>query len=396
MLDKIPSAQPDPIISLSNSFNQDARSQKIDLGIGVYKNNLGITPIMQAVKTAQLHLAKNQTTKSYIGLSGRENFNQLITHLLLKNTQSYDRCSCIQTPGASGALRMLADLIYLAKPNSRVWLSDPSYVNHKPIMQAAGLNIQYYPYFDRTTKQVNISNILESLAKTKKDDIVLLHGCCHNPTGAELHFEHWQAISELAQKIGFIPFIDISYQGLGSGLEQDIQGLQILANSVEQMLIAQSCSKNFGLYRERTGAAIIIANNKRQAINAREKTLELVRKTYTMPPDHGAAIVETILTDKVLTNLWHQELNEMRNEMKKLRQHLKIALAKRFENNDFDFIENHQGMFSMLNLTASQMNILKTKFAIYALPDSRINIAGLKISQVDNFADAIFAVAKYK
>ncbi|WP_283132643.1 aromatic amino acid transaminase [Enterovibrio norvegicus] len=393
MLDLLTPAQQDPILSLSIAYRQDTRTDKMDLGIGVYKDSQGNTPIMQAVKVAQQQLADEQTTKSYVGLAGNEAFNQAMTDLLLKGTDGYQRCATVQTPGASGALRMLADLMFLAKPVTTVWISDPSYVNHKPVMEAAGLTVKFYPYFNAATKQVDADAMLDALSKAGSDDVVLLHGCCHNPTGADIRPEHWQVINELAQKNGFTPFVDIAYQGFGAGLEEDAQGLRLLADSVEEMLIATSCSKNFGLYRERTGAAIVIGKNAQEAMNAKGRVLQLARATYTMPPDHGAAIVETILTSDALTQQWRSELDAMRGRIVSLREALCASLAERCGDNRFDFIKQHQGMFSMLGLSPEQIGKLRDEFGIYAVGDSRINVAGLTESRINYLADALVKVS---
>lgn len=394
MLDLLTPAQQDPILSLSIAFREDPRTEKMDLGIGVYKDSKGITPIMQAVKAAQQQLAETQTTKSYVGLAGSEVFNQSMVDLLLKGTDGYSRCAAVQTPGASGALRMLADLMYLAKPITTVWITNPSYVNHKPVMEAAGLTVKYYPYFDMTTKQVDGEAMLAALSKAGPDDVVLLHGCCHNPTGADIRHEHWEAINELAQKNGFTPFVDIAYQGFGSGIEEDAAGLRLLADSVEEMLIATSCSKSFGLYRERTGAAIVIGKNKEEAMNAKGRILQLARATYTMPPDHGAAIVQTILTDDALTTQWREELNTMRNRIVSLREGLSSALSARTGDNRYDFIKSHKGMFSVLGLSVEQVAKLRDEFGIYAVGDSRINIAGLTEAKIDYLADALITISE--
>lgn len=394
MLDLLSPAQQDPILSLSIAFREDPRADKMDLGIGVYKDSKGQTPIMQAVKAAQRQLADTQTTKSYVGLAGSEAFNSAMADLLLKGTDGYSRSAAVQTPGASGALRMLADLMYLTKPISTVWISNPSYVNHKPVMEAAGLTVKFYPYFNTETKQVDADAMLDALAGAGPDDVVLLHGCCHNPTGADIRPEHWQAINQLAQKKGFTPFVDIAYQGFGDGLEEDAYGLRLLADSVEEMLIATSCSKNFGLYRERTGAAIVIGKNTQEADNAKGRILQLARATYTMPPDHGAAIVETILTSDDLTKQWKEELDAMRGRIVTLREGLSAALAARTGDNRFDFIKQHKGMFSMLGLTQEQVCKLRETFGIYVVGDSRINVAGLTESRINYLADALMAVTR--
>lgn len=394
MLERLSLAMLDPILSLSIDFKKDTRLEKMDLGIGVYKDCQGDTPIMQAVKVAQQYLANVQTTKSYVGLAGNASFNQVITDVVLKKSDAYFRSATVQTPGASGALRMLADLIYVANPMSKVWISNPSYVNHKPVMEAAGLDVRFYPYFNFQNKQVDTNAMLDVLAKAGPDDVVLLHGSCHNPTGADISLDDWKAISELAQQNGFTPFVDMAYQGFGSGLEEDAQGLRLLANSVEEMLIATSCSKNFGLYRERTGAAILIGKRFDDAANAKGRILQLARSTYTMPPDHGAAIVNLILSSESLTRQWQEELDQMRNRIIHLRSELTHALRMRFDDDRFDFIDTHKGMFSMLGLTSEQIVKLKAEFGIYVVGDSRINVAGINESRIDYFADALVAVTR--
>lgn len=394
MLEKLPTAKSDPILSLSAAFRNDERPEKIDLGIGVYKDNAGNTPIMAAVKEAEKELSLSQTSKGYVGLAGNEGFNAAITALLLDGSDATSRSATVQTPGASGALRLLGELVHLSKPRTRVWLSNPSYINHKPLMEAAGLEVKFYPYLDIQTMNVNVNAMLDALSQAGKDDVVLLHGCCHNPTGADISFAHWQAIAQLAQKNGFIPFVDIAYQGLGQGLNEDAKGVRLLAGSVEEMIIATSCSKNFGLYRERTGAAIVIGKNAKEAQNAKGCIMQLARATYTMPPDHGAAIVETILSNETLTQQWKEELNEMRSRIFLVRKALSAALNTRFNDGRFDFIASHQGMFSLLGLPAQPLEKLKTDFGIYVVGDGRVNMAGLNESSIDYFADALFSVTK--
>ncbi|OOE88049.1 amino acid aminotransferase [Salinivibrio sharmensis] len=394
MLDLLSPAQQDPILSLSLAYRDDPREHKMDLGIGVYRDSHGQTPIMQAVKAAQQSLAQNQQTKAYVGLAGNENFNQAMVDLLLKGTDAYDRCAAVQTPGASGALRMLADLMNLAKPVTTVWLTDPSYVNHKPVMEAAGLTVKFYPYFNRDTKMVDTDAMLNALSQAGADDVVLLHGCCHNPTGADISLKEWEAITELANRNGFTPFVDIAYQGFGDGVEEDARGLRILADNVEEMLIATSCSKSFGLYRERTGAAIVVGKSAKEAQNAKGRILQLARSTYTMPPDHGAAIVETILTDDVLTKQWRDEIEAMNTRINTLREGLTAALRDRTGDGYFDFIQHHRGMFSVLGLTVDQVNQLRDRHGVYAVGDSRINIAGLAERHIDKLADALVDVTR--
>ncbi|WP_318411985.1 amino acid aminotransferase [Photobacterium leiognathi] len=393
MFKSLSPAQLDPILSLSIAYREDPRENKMDLGIGVYRNSQGETPIMQAISQAEQRLLQTQTTKSYVGLAGSEVFNQSMMDLLLSGTSAHARSAAVQTPGASGALRMLADLIHIAQPDTTVWLTNPSYVNHKPVMEAAGLKVKFYPYFDPDTKQVNSQAMLAELAKAGPKDVVLLHGCCHNPTGADIRFEDWQAITALANKNGFMPFVDIAYLGFGDGLEQDGAGLKFMADNVEEMVVATSCSKNFGLYRERTGAAIIISDSQQEAQKAKGRILTLARSSYTMPPDHGAALVAEILNDQQLTQTWKDELDQMYGRILRLRQGLTQAIRQR-GSDQFDFIEQHKGMFSVTGLTPEQILILREQYGIYAVGDGRINIAGLQEQHIDHLADALISVTR--
>lgn len=393
MLQNIATPAKDPILSLSIEYRADDRDNKVDLGIGVYRNDQGQTPIMKAVSDSAKAIAAEQTTKAYVGLAGCEVFNQSMVDLLLRDTSAYERVSAIQTPGASGALRMLADLIKSTEPDATVWISNPSYINHQPVMEAAGLKVKHYNYFNPATKQVDSAAMMADLAKAGPKDIILLHGCCHNPTGADIRLSDWIAITELALKNGFIPFVDIAYQGFGDGLEADAAGLRFMADRVPQMFIATSCSKNFGLYRERTGAAMVIAANIEIAMNAKAKLLQMARATYTMPPDHGAAIVGRILNDAALTLSWRTELDEMQKRLLGLRSNLCAALRDETQSTQFDFIEQHKGMFSVIGFNGDQMAVLKSEHGIYAVGDGRINIAGMQEQHIDYIAKSVASVA---
>lgn len=393
MFSQLSPAQPDPILSLSLIYNADQRDHKMDLGIGVYRNNHGQTPIMAAISQAEHRLLQTQTTKSYVGLAGSEVFNQCMIDLLLAETSAHSRAAGVQTPGGSGALRMLADLMHVANANTTVWLTDLSYVNHRPVMEAAGLKVKYYPYFDRDTKQVNTDAMLSALAQAGANDVVLLHGCCHNPTGADISFEAWQAITALANKNGFVPFVDMAYLGFGDGLEQDGAGLKFMADNIEEMMIATSCSKNFGLYRERTGAALLVGDTLSNAQKAKGRILTLARASYTMPPDHGAALVADILTNSVLTAVWKQELIMMQQRIIGLRQSLVNTLVAK-GCDQFSFIADHKGMFSMTGLSPDKIMRLRDEFAIYAVGDGRINVAGLQEQQIDALATALMTVSQ--
>jgi len=382
----------DPILSLGLAYQQDTREKKLDLGVGVYRDEQGRTPIMQAVSLAAQRIVDQQTTQGYLGLAGNAAYNQAMLDLLLTGTDGYLRAIALQTPGASGALRLLAELIASTRPNATVWLSDPSYVNHQPIMQAAGLKVRFYPYFDHASKQVNEQLMLEKISQLGPDDVVLLHGCCHNPTGADISLSAWQTITELALRNGFLPFIDLAYQGFGSGLDEDIQGLKLLADSVPELLIASSNSKNFGLYRERVGVAIVVGKTLQQAQNAQGKLFQIARQNYTMPPNWGAEIVAQILTDQRLYKQWQDELTGMNQRILSLR----TALAKEFQvqsnSSQFDYLLKHQGMFSLTGLTTLQTESLREQHAIYIVEGGRINIAGLAQAAIPNLVNAFLQV----
>ena len=392
MLSNLPAPTLDSIVAISLAFKEDTRPEKVDLGIGVYKNSAGETPIMEAVKQAQQIILDTQKTKAYVGFGGCEEFNKCATDLVFGDSLVKDRIATIQTPGASGGLRMLADLIKFAQSDSTIWLSNPSYANHHPIMEAAGLKVKLYSYFNPRTKLVDSERMLAELAHAGPKDIVLLHGSCHNPTGADIDFETWKAITELAQKNGFTPFVDFAYQGFGDGLEEDARGLRYMAERVGEMFLTSSCSKNFGLYRERIGAAMVLGENASHATNAKSKLFALARTTYTMPPDNGAAIVRTVLQNEQLTAIWKSELIQMQQRLLSLRQSLCNQLRNQHNTSQFDFIESHKGMFTMLGLTPDQMVRLREEFAIYALVDGRINVAGLTEKDIPYVADAIMKV----
>lgn len=394
ILDNLVAAAADPILSLSVACRADERAHKIDLGIGVYRDNEGNTPVMQAIKQAETRLLAEQQSKVYVGMPGNESFNESMMDLLIGNGASKARAVGVQTPGASGALRMLADVIKLSAPDATVWLSDLSYANHAPIMKTAGLKVRYYTYFDTQTKLVNSEGMLADIAQAGEKDVVLLHGCCHNPTGADLSFDDWKALTALAQKQGFLPFIDIAYQGFGEGMEADVAGFRYLAERVESYLIASSCSKNFGLYRERTGLAVIVGKTREQSNNIKTRLLECARSTYTMPPDHGAALVDMILRDPSLKQTWLDEVDAMRARVQGLREQLAGALREKSGHSHFDFIAQHKGMFSVLGIRPEEAQALRQQHAIYLVDSGRINIAGMQEAHIDYIAEKLLEVTK--
>lgn len=384
----------DPILQLMQTFREDTRPDKVDLGIGVYKDDAGNTPIMAAVHEAERRLLEGETTKSYVGPAGAAGFNNAMAELILGSNSRLirdGRTSVVQTPGGCGALRMAAEFLRLCKPDTTVWVSTPTWANHLPLLGGAGLAIREYPYLNPDTLEVDFAAMLGTLEGARAGDVVLLHGCCHNPSGADLSQSQWQEITGLIQRKGLLPFVDMAYQGLGEGLEADAAGLRHLADSVPEMLIAASCSKNFGLYRERTGALALISATATVNSAATSQLLSVIRSHYSMPPAHGAAIVETILGDDGLRAQWQEELSGMCERILHLRHGFAAALAPV---GDFSFIARQRGMFSFLGVSPEQVNELRAKHGIYMLESSRVNVAGLNDRVMPRVADAIRDVLK--
>lgn len=392
MFERLSAPKQDPILGLTLAIQADQRSDKMDLGIGVYRNADGATPIMAAVRQAQREQAENQTTKSYIGLAGNEGFNAALIDLLLAGTAAHSRATGIQTPGASGALRMLAELIKSARPDATVWISNPSYVNHRPVMEAAGLKVADYTYFDAATKQVDEAAMLDQIATLGEQDVLLLHGCCHNPTGADISPQAWQRIAELSAQQGFLPFVDIAYQGFGDGLMEDAAGLRLLADRLPELLIATSCSKNFGLYRERTGAAIVVGHTLEASLKAKGRILEVARGTYTMPPDHGAALVTAILERDDLKAMWMDELTAMNRRINHLRAELVRHFRDSSDSGRFDYFGEHRGMFSVTGLANDQIDALRIDHGIYMVGGGRMNVAGLAEGDIPRLVKSFLSV----
>lgn len=382
----------DPILQLMQTFREDLRPEKVDLGIGVYKDDAGNTPIMAAVHNAERQLLEGETTKGYVGPAGSAGFNEAMARLILGGDSPLTRdgrTSVVQTPGGCGALRMAAEFLRLCHPQTTVWVSTPTWANHLPLLGGAGLTIREYPYLNRETLQVDFAAMLESLEEARAGDVVLLHGCCHNPSGADLSFEQWREVTDLIQRKGLLPFVDMAYQGLGDGLDTDATGLRHLASQVPEMLVAASCSKNFGLYRERTGALMLISETAGISQAATSQLLSVIRSHYSMPPAHGAAIVETILGDNDLQQQWQNELNGMCERILHLRHAFAEALAPA---GDFRFIARQRGMFSFLGVDPDQVRTLREEHGIYMLDSSRVNVAGLNDKVLPRVAEAIRSV----
>jgi aspartate aminotransferase len=371
------------------TFREDDRPDKVDLGIGVYKDDAGNTPIMAAVHEAERRLLEGETTKSYVGPAGSAGFNNAMAELILGSSSPLvrdGRVSVIQTPGGCGALRMAAEFLRLCNSDTKVWVSTPTWANHLPLLGGAGLTIREYPYLNPETLQVDFGAMLETLEQAEAGDVVLLHGCCHNPSGADLTLAQWQEVTSLIQRKGLLPFVDMAYQGLGEGLDADAAGLRHLAGAVPEMLIAASCSKNFGLYRERTGALALISETETVNAAATSQLLSVIRSHYSMPPAHGASIVETILDDDDLRSQWHKELGGMCERILHLRHAFADALAPV---GDFDFIAHQRGMFSFLGISPEQVGRLRKEHGIYMLESSRVNVAGLNDRVLPQVASAL-------
>lgn len=379
----------DKILALMQMYRDDPRDQKVDLGVGVYKNAEGVTPVMRAVKAAEQRIIDEQATKAYTGLAGDPAYADAMIGLILDTAVERNKIAAVATPGGTGAVRQAFELIKMANPNARVFVSDPTWPNHVSILKYVGIETVVYRYFDAETRAVNFDGMIEDLKSAKEGDVVLLHGCCHNPTGANLNLTQWKAVVELLNERGLIPMIDIAYQGFGDGLEEDAAGVRLVASSVPECLIAASCSKNFGIYRERTGLLMAISQ-KGDAEGLNQKTLAyLNRQNYSFPPDHGARVVTTILNDPELRADWQKELEETRLGMLALRQQLADELQRLTGSDRFGFIAEHRGMFSLLGTTPELVEKMRVDAGIYMVGDSRLNIAGLNAKTVPILAKAI-------
>ncbi len=386
---------PDPILGLSAAYRADANPSKVDLGVGVYKDANGNTPVMRAVKRAEEILVASQNSKAYVAPTGAAGYNEIIASLMLGNTLKQflsDRRVTVQTPGGCGGLRIAAEFIRHANPDATVWVSDPTWANHIPLLGSAGLKFKQYPYYDHSTHSVKFDEMLCCLSEVPKGDLVLLHGCCHNPSGADLTREQWLAVREVALAQGFTVFIDLAYQGLGDGLDADVFGVRLLAESLPELIVVSSCSKNFGLYRERTGALTVICETAEAAAAVTTLLASAARANYSMPPDHGAAIVQTIMENPELSSDWDFELKEIRDRINSLRALLVARLQTAGVDRDFSFIEKEKGMFSFLGVRKDQIQTLIHKYSIYLVGSSRINIASMNEDNIDYIVQSIKAV----
>ncbi len=387
MFERLQPLPSDPILGLSSAFRLDNNPNKVDLGVGVYKDEQGNTPILKSVADAQRRVQQQELSKAYQGPAGNMAFNQQMQSLIFGvNSPLVDRLTSLQTPGGCGALWLGAKLIANSRGSATIWVSRPTWANHIPLMEGAGLTVKEYPYYDPNTQEVDVDAMMAALAKVPEGDLVLLHGCCHNPCGTDLSLDAWQAIADLSLKNGFTPFVDLAYQGFGEGLEEDVQGLRCLASKVPELLVAGSCSKNFGLYRERTGVLSVLASTASAAEIVFSHMQNASRAVYSMPPAHGASVVDAILSCELLSAQWQGEVEEMRVRIKSLRGNLSTALAPY---GDFSFISQQSGMFSFLGLSVEQVLRLKNEFSIYMVDSSRINLAGINKMNLPYLAESI-------
>lgn len=395
MFESISAAPADPILGLADLFRADDRPHKINLGIGVYKDETGNTPVLTSVKKAEQYLLENETTKNYLSIDGLADFARCTQELLFGAENALiaaGRARTAQTPGGTGALRVAADFLATQTSVKRVWVSNPSWPNHKNVFNAAGLDVCEYAYYDAENHTLDFDGMLAALQEAKAGDVVLFHGCCHNPTGIDPTAEQWNQLAQLSQAKGWLPLFDFAYQGFARGLNEDAEGLRIFAASHQELIVASSYSKNFGLYNERVGAITLVAADAATAETAFSQVKYTIRANYSNPPAHGAAVVATILSNSALRTIWEQELTDMRQRIQRMRQLFVNTLAEKGAKNDFSFIIRQNGMFSFSGLTKDQVIRLREEFGVYAVNSGRVNVAGMTPDNMSALCEAIVAV----
>ena len=395
MFENIKAAPADPILGLGEAFKSETRANKINLGIGIYKDAQGATPIMRAVKEAETRLLAKENSKNYLGIDGIADYNQRTKALLFGADSpiiAQDRARTVQSLGGTGALRIAAEFIKRQTKAQNVWISTPTWPNHNAIFNAVGMTIREYHYYDAERKALDWDNLIADLSNANEGDVVLFHGCCHNPTGIDPTPEQWKQLAELSIKNGWLPLFDFAYQGLANGLNEDAIGLRTFAANHKELLVASSFSKNFGLYNERVGAFTLVAENADIAATALTQVKSIIRTLYSNPASHGGATVATVLNDPQLRQEWENELTEMRERIKKMR-HLFVQLLKEYgAKQDFGFIMEQNGMFSFSGLTPEQVDRLREEFAIYAVRSGRINVAGITEDNIRYLCESIVKV----
>lgn len=397
MFDTIVAAPPDPILGLTEAFKKDPNPKKVNLGVGVYKDAMGQTPVLASVKSAEEHILRTENTKNYLPIDGQPEFNRATLELLFGQGHAVlaERCAVTaQAPGGTGALRVAADFIASTLGKRTVWLSDPTWPNHPGVFNAAGLTVANYAYFDVATNSVNVDGMFEALRSAAAGDVVVLHGCCHNPTGVDLEPAQWQAVGQVLAERKLLPLVDFAYQGFAMGLEEDAAGLHALAAACDSLLVASSYSKNFGLYNERVGALTLVAPDQTQADTALSHIKRVARSNYSNPPAHGAAAVATVLGDPQLRSQWEQEVAEMRNRINGMRHLFVETLHEKGVDRDFSFIARQRGMFSFSGLNGDQVKALRDRYAIYIVGSGRISVAGMTEGNMDYLCSAIADVLK--
>jgi len=395
MLDRLNAVPPDPILGVIAAHAADSNPNKIDLGIGVYKDEAGNTPILESVRRAEQILDSTQTSKTYLGPPGVAGFNSAMTDLVFgvdSAAVAAGRVRTIQTPGGTGAIRVGADLVHAALPGATVWLSDPTWANHHAIFTAAGLELAIYPYFDPVRNDLRFDAMMDALRQRGPGDVVVFHACCHNPSGVSPTGEQWDAITDLAAERGFLPFIDMAYQGFERGLEEDAYSVRLFTSKCPEVIVASSCSKNFAVYRERTGAVSVVCRDAAKTAEVVTVINALTRRNYSMPPAHGPGIIDVLLHDAELTALWRREVDAMRTRINGLRGELVGRIAAAGVTRDFSFLQRQSGMFSFLGLTVEQVRHLREDFSIYTVDSARVNIASFNQGNLDYFVNALKAV----
>jgi len=388
-------APADPILGLTDAFKADTRKGKVNLGVGIYKDESGLTPILRSVKLAEERLLSSEKSKSYLGIEGVEAYNRVVQELLFGATHDVviaKRALTAQAPGGTGSLRVAAEFLVRNTESKTIWVSNPTWANHQNIFKSAGLAIEQYRYYQAETHGKDFAAMLEDLKTAKAGDLVLLHGCCHNPTGIDLTEQEWHTIADLCLSQDLVPLFDFAYQGFGAGVDEDAQGLRIVAAKVPELLIANSFSKNFGLYNERIGAVTLVGDTTESVAKAFSQVKSTIRGNYSNPPAHGALIVSTILGDDELKQLWESELSEMRERIAQMRSLFVESLKREGVTQDFSFISSQNGMFSFSGLSKAQVTQLKDEHAVYIVGSGRISVAGMTKENMPVICKAIAAV----
>ncbi len=394
VFNSLQTASADAILGLIAEYRDDSRAEKIDLGVGVYRTSEGKTPVLGVVKRAEQMLIDGQDSKAYIGTAGAADFNAAMQALIFGDSSPDDRLTTIQTPGGSGSLRVAAGMILRATPNASVWVSEPTWANHVPLLGGAGVNLKPYPYYDTENHVIRVDEMLAGLATAPEGDIVLLHACCHNPSGLDLSETELRAVTDVIVERKLVPFVDMAYQGFADDLDRDAFAVRHLAANVAEMIVSSSCSKNFGLYRDRVGTLSILSADSKTRDIVNSQVNNLVRTIYSVPPDHGAAVVSLILNDPELRRDWINELTEMRERLQSMRRLLNDALIEKTPNRDFSHLVRATGMFCFLGISAAEVARLKKDYGVYMVDSSRINVAGITRQNVDYLATSIAATVE--